>query len=65
MRGFVKWYNIKKGYGFIEGVDGNDYFIHYSNLPEGKFILNEKDEVEFEYEETSRGKQAINLEIIK
>jgi len=36
MKGTVKWYNIKKGYGFIKGEDDQEYFIHYSALPCGK-----------------------------
>ncbi|MBW2999464.1 cold shock domain-containing protein, partial [Candidatus Woesearchaeota archaeon] len=32
MEGTVKWFNSKKGYGFIEGDDGEDYFVHESVL---------------------------------
>ena len=51
-----------KGYGFIEGDDGKDYFVHYKALPEGTF-LNENDRVTFEPAETDRGPQAQNVQL--
>ncbi|MBT4648004.1 cold shock domain-containing protein [archaeon] len=57
MEGKVKWFNPQKGFGFIEGEDGSDYFVHHSQLPEG-VMLNEGDEVTFEGTENERGKQA-------
>jgi cold shock protein len=60
MKGTVKWYNIRKGYGFIKGEDEVDYFIHHSALGEGVF-LRENDLVSFEAADTDKGKQAQNV----
>lgn len=32
MKGSVKWFNAKRGYGFISGEDGSEYFVHYSGI---------------------------------
>jgi len=60
MKGQVKWYNTRKGYGFILGDDGKDVFVHRSDIPEGT-SLNEGDKVEYEIEESDRGPKAINV----
>ncbi len=60
MNGKVKWYNPRKGFGFIESEEGNDIFVHRTSVPQGTF-LNEGDEVEFETEETDKGIKAINI----
>lgn len=64
MEGTVKWYNIRKGYGFVKGEDGEDYFIHHTALDKRVF-LRENDQVSFDPEETEKGKQAMNLELLK
>ncbi len=60
MKGTVQWYNARKGYGFIQGEDGKDVFVHQTAIPMGVF-LNEGDEVEFEKESSDRGPRAINV----
>ncbi len=60
MKGKIKWYNERKGYGFIIDEDEKEIFVHRSSLPEGT-SLNEDDSVEFETEETDRGLKAINV----
>ena len=60
MKGTVKWYNPRKGYGFIQGEDGNDVFVHRTAVPMGTF-LNEGDKVEFEIESSDRGPKATNI----
>jgi CspA family cold shock protein len=57
MKGKIKWYNTRKGYGFIQADDGKDIFVHRSALPM-ETSLNEGDEVEFEVETTDKGPQA-------
>jgi cold shock protein len=61
--GKVKWFNESKGYGFIQRDDGNDVFVHYSNIMgKGFRTLKENDEVEFEVNEGPKGLQAVNVE---
>jgi len=60
MNGTVKWYNARKGYGFIEGEDSKDVFVHRSSVPMGTF-LKEGDKVEFEIEDSDKGPKAVNI----
>lgn len=60
--GTVKWFDAKKGYGFIEREDGDDVFVHFSAIQDDGFkTLNEDQEVEFEIVEGDRGLQAENV----
>jgi CspA family cold shock protein len=60
MKGNVKWYNTRKGYGFLLGEDGKEVFVHRTALPMDA-SLNEGDAVEFEVETSDRGPQAKNV----
>ena len=60
--GIVKWFNDKKGYGFIEQEDGSDLFVHHSDIEMTGFrSLNEGDRVTFEVEKEDRGPRAKNV----
>ena len=70
MNGTVKWFNSRKGYGFITPEDGeNDLFVHYSAInveDENDYrSLNEGDEVTFEVEEGQKGPQAVSVIVTK
>lgn len=60
--GIVKWFDERKGFGFIEQEDGPDVFVHYSGISATGFkSLNEGDRVTFEVEEGKKGPAAINV----
>ena len=60
MKGKIKWYNARKGYGFIVGEDKKDIFVHRDSIPDGIF-LNEEDQVEYEIEESDKGPKATKV----
>jgi CspA family cold shock protein len=65
-RGQVKWFDQKKGYGFIAREDGDDLFVHFSAISrEGFKTLDEGDEVEFEISEGKKGLQATNVRVLE
>ena len=60
--GRVKWFNEKKGFGFIESAEHGDVFVHYSAIDQKGFrTLNEGDMVTFEVEQGSKGLQAVKV----
>jgi CspA family cold shock protein len=62
-RGRVKWFNDKKGYGFIEQENGQDVFVHYSAIEgDGFKSLTEGQEVIFEIVDGPKGIQALNVQ---
>jgi CspA family cold shock protein len=61
-RGQVKWFNDKKGYGFITKEDGKDVFVHHSAIQgEGFKTLKEGQAVEFDVTHGAKGEQAVNV----
>jgi len=64
MQGTVKFFNRKKGFGFISGEDGKDYFVHFTALAKGTFIR-DNDVVSFDTGEGERGLKAENVQLIK
>ena len=60
--GTVKWFNQRKGYGFISTADGQDIFVHYTNISsEGFKTLAEGDSVSFDIVEGEKGPRAENV----
>jgi cold shock protein len=60
MKGTVKFFNEGKGFGFINGEDGQAVFVHKTSLEEG-VTLRENDAVEFEVEQGDRGPKAVKV----
>jgi len=60
--GAVKWFDTKKGYGFIIGPDGKDVFVHYSSIEgDGFRSLREGEQVSYELVQTSKGLAASHV----
>lgn len=62
MTGTVKWFDTKKGYGFITSEHGEDIFVHYSAINEKGFKdLKEGQKVKFDVVDGAKGPQAENV----
>lgn len=62
MKGTVKWFNAEKGYGFVTGEDGKDYFAHYSQIQsDGYKSLEQGQAVSFDVVEGPKGPNAANI----
>lgn len=61
-KGTVKWFDAVKGYGFIAEDDGQDVFVHQSNiLMKGFRVLEVGQRVSYQIEPTEKGNKAINV----
>lgn len=66
MKGTVKWFNAEKGFGFIADENGNDIFVHFSEIKmDGYKTLEEGEKVQFEVSETPKGNLAQNVTVIE
>lgn len=62
--GKVKWYDVEKGFGFIQSDDGEDVFVHTTALPAGVTSLKNGARVEFGIADGKRGKQALSVVVL-
>ena len=64
-KGTVKWFNERKGFGFLSREDGDDVFVHYSSIQSSGFKnLTEGQSVEFEVQDGPKGPQAVNVTVV-
>ena len=65
MQGKVKWFNERKGFGFIEADNGNDVFVHFSAIQDSGFkTLQEGQSVSFEIQQGPKGPAAANVKAL-
>lgn len=63
--GKVKWFNEKKGFGFIESDEGGDVFVHYSAIQGSGFrTLYEGQRISFDVEQGDKGPSAVNVTVL-
>lgn len=66
MQGTVKWFNADKGYGFIAQSNGDDLFVHYSEIRGNGFrTLEDGARVEFEVTQGRKGLQASDVALLE
>ena len=66
MTGKVKWFDSKKGYGFITSEDGKEVFVHFSGIvTDGFKSLNEGQKVAFALGNGAKGEQAVNVTVVE
>ena len=64
-KGIVKWFNERKGFGFLSREDGADVFVHYSSIQSSGFkSLAEGQSVEFDVQDGPKGPQAVNVAVV-
>lgn len=64
-QGTVKWFNAKKGFGFISDEEGNDVFVHFSGIiADGYKSLEDGQKVQFEVVDGEKGPQATEVSVI-
>ena len=64
--GVVKWFDAKKGYGFIARDDGEDVFVYFKAINGSGFkTLDEGQKVQFEVEKGRKGLQAVDVDVVK
>ena len=60
--GIVKWFDEKKGYGFIESDDGGDVLVHHTGIQGSGFkVLSDGERVTFDIEQGNKGPKAVNV----
>ncbi len=65
MQGKVKWFNERKGFGFIEAEDGNDVFVHFSAIEGSGFrTLQDGQPVRFDVQSGPKGLSAVNVQAV-
>jgi len=64
MKGIVKFYDIRKGFGFIRGSDGHTIFVHKSAIPFFDIFLLPGETVEYQVDTSEKGLKAVNVKKI-